>query len=750
MGDRRVFTGGENEYSQLGSQLLYDMEHSSQVDIIVSFLMESGTRLLINSLDKAIENGAKVSIITGLYLNLTSPSALCMLLSAFGDRIDLRVYKDTSISFHPKCYFIQKDGCSCAYIGSSNISKSALCGGVEWNYKLTSDIDDDSLSRFYDEYLRIKENETVLVDEEFIERYRANWRKPEVLSQIDDGQDVGVVPRGAQIEALFALDKTRSNGYDKALILAATGIGKTYLAAFDSLNYKHVLFVAHRKEILNQAYDSFKVVRNGDSGFGFFDSTRKDRNANVLFASVATLGNKDYLNSNYYDEGFFDYIVIDEFHHAVNKAYINIIEYFKPKFLLGLTATPDRYDRRDIYVLCNYNVPYSINLRQAIDRGLLVPFRYYGIYDLVDYSGMSMINGRYSESELTAAYKASLERKELILKQYLKHKKRRALAFCCSISHSLDMAGFFCERGVRAVSVSSSVYGEYSLDREDAIWKIQKGEIDIIFSVDMFNEGLDIPQIDLVLFLRPTESPVVFLQQLGRGLRISEGKDYLTVLDFIGNYKNAGRLPELIDRELGEPSDHDFLSESIVDYTYPKGCIVDFDLKLLDLFEQIKRNSLNREDRILEDLKLEYMRIKPFCNGIVTAMDLFSGISLDVFISSYKSNITSLNGKKSIPNVLQDFLDFKRRIGDLSDAEKYLVDTIAEDFLKQIGSMNMEKSYKIPILLAFYNNGNIKMAITQDDVYCSYFDFYHKDGNWRDLESRPSTADLGSGIRIGI
>ena len=569
-----------------------------------------------------------------------------------------------------------------------------------------------------------------------------NWRKPEILIDAEDfDKESSVEPRGAQIEALFALDKTRANGYDKALISAATGIGKTYLAAFDSLNYNHVLFIAHRREILNQAYESFKVVRKADSGFGFFDSSRKDKNAEVLFASVATLGNKDYLNNDYYDKNYFDYIIIDEFHHAVNKAYTNIIEYFRPKFLLGLTATPDRYDRRDIYVLCNYNVPYSINLRQSIDRGLLVPFRYYGIYDLIDYSGISLINGHYSELELTEAYRASLERKDLIFKHYMKHRRKSALAFCCSIAHSIDMAEFFSSKGVRAVSVSSSGSGEYSSRREEALLKMQKGEIDIIFSVDMFNEGLDIPQIDLVLFLRPTESPVVFLQQLGRGLRLFDGKEYLTVLDFIGNYKNAGHLPELLNRELGDNYNTDFVSENMVSYdVYPKGCIVDFDLKLLDLFEQMRRNALNRIDRILEDLKQEYMRIKQNCDGIVTAMDLFLGINLEIFISSYNSNLSSLKGKKSIPRILQDFLDFKKRIGDLSNGEKALIGTVAQDFLEQIGSMNMEKSYKIPILLAFYNDGKIKMSITMNDVYCAYYDFYHRDGNWKDLESKPSTA----------
>ena len=208
------------------------------------------------------------------------------------------------------------------------------------------------------------------------------------------------VPRGAQIEALYALKATREERADKALIHAATGVGKTYLAAFDSLSFKRVLFVAHREEILRQAYESFRNVRN-EEDFGFFNSKIKDCDRNVVFASVYSLGRKNYLNEKFYSPTYFDYIIIDEFHHAVANLYMNILEYFKPKFLLGLTATPERMDGRSIYALCDYNVPYEIGLKDAINKGYLVPFRYYGIYDdTVDYSTIRIANGRYVAEEL--------------------------------------------------------------------------------------------------------------------------------------------------------------------------------------------------------------------------------------------------------------------------------------------------------------------------------------------------------------
>ena len=438
---------------------------------------------------------------------------------------------------------------------------------------------------------------------------------------------------------------------------------------------------------------------------------------------------------------YFDYIVVDEFHHAVSSAYQKILDYFTPKFMLALTATPERYDGRDVYILCNYNVPFSIDLRQAINRGLLVPFRYYGIYDMVDYSSVRIEHGRYSESELTSLYKASLERKELIYKNYMKYRGQYALAFCCTISHAEDMAEYFTSKGIRACVVCSSSQGRLFLDRDVAIKKLQNHDLDIIFSVDMFNEGVDIPELDLVMFLRPTESPVVFLQQMGRGLRLCKGKEYLTILDFIGNYRNAGRVPSLIGEEMGESMSLHSPDASYSAYRYPKGCIVDFELKLLDVFERMRRNSLSSAQRVLEDYKSEYDKIRNEYD-VVTLIDFISSVDMDVFLSAYSN--TSLSGKKSLPKLLQHFLSFKKEMNDLNDDEKSLLGTVGERFLNRIGSMNMEKSYKIPILLAFYNNGNIKSAITDDDIYASYRDFYLRDGNWKDLEKGKTTKDFRS------
>ena len=435
------------------------------------------------------------------------------------------------------------------YIGSSNISRSALTSGIEWNYRFSSFDDNKNFTLFYDTFLDLFENHSIVIDDKELSRYSKNWHKPAVFKDLakyddlEDSEDTKVEvlfqPRGAQIEALYALEESRTEGATKGLVQAATGVGKTYLAAFDSVKYKHVLFVAHREEILKQAAVSFRNVRHSDD-YGFFYGKQKDTGKSVIFASVATLGRDEYLTNEFFSPDYFDYLVIDEFHHAVNGQYQKIVNYFKPQFLLGLTATPERLDGKNIYEICDYNVPYEISLKEAINKGVLVPFHYYGIYDETDYSSLRLVKGHYDEQELNQTYIGNVKRYDLIYKYYMKYRSKRALGFCCSRRHAEEMAKEFCRRGVKAAAVYSNAEGEFSENRNEAIEKLKNQEIKVIFSVDMFNEGVDIASLDMVMFLRPTESPVVFLQQLGRGLRTSRGKEYLNVLDFIGNYEKAG------------------------------------------------------------------------------------------------------------------------------------------------------------------------------------------------------------------
>ena len=391
-----VMTGGRDQQRYLLYQLQESLKKADRVDIIVSFLMESGVRMILKDLKTALDRGVQIRILTGNYLGITQPSALYLIKKELGNRVDLRFYSDKQRSFHPKSYIFHGKDLSEIYIGSSNVSRSALTSGIEWNYRFTSEADPKNFQLFYDTFEDLFFNHSIIIDDGELRRYSKNWHKPAVyrdMSRYDSHEEEIETrieplfqPRGAQIEALYALEDSRAEGATKGLIQAATGIGKTYLAAFDSAKYQRVLFVAHREEILKQAAASFQNVRHS-MDYGFFDGRHKDRDKSVIFASVATLGRSEYLGEEFFSRDYFDYVVIDEFHHAVNDQYKRIVEYFRPKFLLGLTATPERMDGKNIYEICDYNVPYEISLKDAINRGMLVPFRYYGIYEETEYSG---------------------------------------------------------------------------------------------------------------------------------------------------------------------------------------------------------------------------------------------------------------------------------------------------------------------------------------------------------------------------
>lgn len=723
-----VMTGDKDARMQLYYQLSRSLRGAESVDIIVSFLMESGVKMIVKDLEKALRRGAKIRILTGNYLGITQPSALYMIKRELGEQIDLRFYNEKNRSFHPKSYIFHYKNYSEIYVGSSNISRSALTSGIEWNYRFRSDSDQESYEKFFGTFEDLFYNHSIVIDDEELKRYSKNWHRPAVSKDLDrydveaDDKDLNVrvmyEPRGAQIEALCALEHTRQEGAKRALVVAATGVGKTYLAAFDSKGFKRVLFVAHREEILKQAAVSFHNVRNSDD-YGFFNGTEKSTDRSVIFASIATLGRSEYLNERYFSRDYFDYIVVDEFHHSVNNQYRRIVEYFKSEFLLGLTATPERMDGKNIYEICDYNVPYEISLKSAINKGMLVPFHYYGIYDNTDYSGIHIVRGKYDEKELNETYIGNVYRHDLIYKYYRKYGSKRALGFCCSREHAEEMAQEFCKRGIPSVAVYSNSNSEYAEERSVAIQKLTDGEIRVIFSVDMFNEGVDIPSVDMVMFLRPTESPIVFLQQLGRGLRKSKGKEYLNVLDFIGNYEKAGSVRYLLtgssklERGSYDPADRS---------DFPDDCQIDFDMRLIDLFSEMDKRRLKLKDKIVN----EYFRVKDLLEKAPSRLELFTYMEDDV----YQMAVTH-----SKENPFKRYLDFKNGINELSDDEKEIYHGIGNEFIRLIENTSMSKVYKMPVLMAFYNHGKILMQVTEQQLLDSWKEFFSTGTNWKDLES---------------
>lgn len=721
-----ALTGGQDKRMYLYYQLLNSLKRADSVDIVVSFLMESGVRMLLGELDNALKRGAKIRILTGNYLGITQPSALYLIKHKLGEQVDLRFYNEKNRSFHPKSYMFHYKDYSTIYIGSSNISKSALTSGIEWNYRFSSKTDSHNYEKFYNTFLDLFEHHSIVIDDDELKRYSKNWHRPAVSKDLDryDLQDDETTnnlalfePRGAQIEALCALENTRAEGAGRALVQAATGVGKTYLAAFDSKDYERVLFVAHREEILKQAAQSFKNVRNSDD-YGFFDGESKCTDKSMIFASVATLGRSEYLNNKYFASDYFNYIVIDEFHHAVNDQYQRIVNYFKPQFLLGLTATPERMDGRNIYEICDYNVPYEISLKEAINKGMLIPFHYYGIFDDTDYSKLHIVRGRYDEKELNETYIGNVHRYELIYKYYCKYGSRQALGFCCSKEHAREMAREFSSRGIPSVAVFSDASGEYTEKRNVAIQKLKNGEIRAIFSVDMFNEGVDITSVDMVMFLRPTESPIVFLQQLGRGLRKCRGKEFLTVLDFIGNYEKAGRVRFLLEGKSDMYREGCHLSDTL---RFPDDCMVDFDLKLIDLFAEMDRKHLKLKDQVIN----EYFRVKDLLGKRPTRLDLFTYMDDNI----YETAITH-----SKDNPFKRYLEFLNDLGELSQIEVEFYKGIGREFISLLENTNMSKVYKMPVLMAFYNNSDVLMEVSEKQLLSSWKEFFSTGTNWKDLD----------------
>lgn len=725
-----AMTGGPDQRRQLYYQLLQSMKKAESVDIIVSFLMESGVRMLLKELEHTLKRGAKIRILTGNYLGITQPSALYLIKRKLGDRVDLRFYCEKGRSFHPKSYIFHYTDYSELYIGSSNISRSALTSGIECNYRFSSQKDPENYKEFFRTFEDLFANHSIIIDDKELKRYSQNWHRPAVAKDLDrydftesETNDTKIKPlyepRGAQIEALCALEDTRAEGAQKALIQAATGIGKTFLAAFDSKKYEKVLFVAHREEILKQAAVSFQNVRNSKD-YGFFMGAEKCTDKPLIFASVASLGKPEYLNEKYFAPDYFNYVVIDEFHHAVNDQYQRIVEYFRPQFLLGLTATPERMDGKNIYEICDYNVPYEISLKDGINKGMLVPFHYYGIYDETDYTKLHIVKGKYAEEEeLNRTYIGNAYRHELIYKYYCKYGSRQALGFCCSRKHAEEMAKEFGKRGILSAAVYSNADGELSMDRAEAIEKLKNGEIKVVFSVDMFNEGVDIPSVDMVMFLRPTESPVVFLQQLGRGLRRNKGKEYLNVLDFIGNYEKAGRVRYLLTGKNKTGKETYYPADKA---DYPDDCFVDFDMRLIDLFAEMDKKQLT----IKEQIRNEYFRIKELLGKQPTRMDLFTYMDDDV----YQMAVTHSN-----ENPFKKYLKYLEELDELTDEQKKFSQGIGKDFINLLENTNMSKVYKMPVLMAFYNHGNVRMEVSEAELLASWKEFFSTGTNWKDLDT---------------
>ncbi len=719
-----VMTGDDDATRFLYYQLKMSMEKAERIDMITSFLMESGVKVILEDLKRAASRHVPIRILTGNYLGITEPSALFLLRKELGDRIELRFYEDQNRVFHPKSYFFYYEDYSEIFIGSSNLSKSALTSGIEWNYRLTSRQDEINVALFQATFEDLFEKRAVDIDDEVLQQYARNWRRPNVFKDLNvfaqtheqKVEDL-VTPRGVQIEALYALNATRLDGADRALIQAATGAGKTYIAAFDAAQFERILFVAPREELLEQAIRAFYKVRHERPDVGRFYGNYYETDHAITFATAAKLGKDKYLCDAFFRKDQFDYIILDECHHAVTPQYRRIASYFEPKFLLGMTATPERLDGKNVYEIFNYNAVYELSLKTAINQGVLVPFRYYGIYDDTDYSNIHLMNGHYDVQELNASYIGNAKRDDLIYKYYMKYGSRRAMGFCCSRQHALKMAEAFNQRGIPSAAVYSGDEAGQAMDRGEALDRLKTGALRVIFSVDMFNEGVDVPALDMVMFLRPTESPVVYLQQLGRGLRVDEGKKYLCVLDFIGNYQHANLMPYLLSET---PKTRPTKAHAFNQLDWPDDCLVDFDVRLLDMFERMEEQNRRLTDRIAAD----FVRVQTALGHRPTRFEWFTEMAPDLY---------ALCLAHSKDNPFRHYLAYLNQQNWLMPNEKALVDTPAWDFLECLESTDMTRVYKMPVLYAFLHDGKLRQGVSAVQLLEAWKRFFAQNANWKDL-----------------
>jgi superfamily II DNA or RNA helicase/HKD family nuclease/predicted house-cleaning noncanonical NTP pyrophosphatase (MazG superfamily) len=539
----RLHSGGR---SRLLDALRRELAGCLSASIAVSFVLESGLDLLEGALRCALLRGVSIRFLTTDYLQVTEPEALQRLIRLPG-HIELRAFSHPNRAFHPKAYvFDRGNGEGCAFVGSSNVSRSGLMDGVEWTWSIRATDYGHPMEELLGEFDALFRSEHAHpVTPTWIDAYAAS--RVLETGRVQEAVPIpGLIePRPVQALALAELARLREEGEKRALVIAATGLGKTWLAALDSREFQRVLFIAHREELLLQAADAFRAVHRSRS-VGLVTGDRYEIDRDLVFATIQTLSRARVLEEA--ELSRFDYVVIDEFHHAAAPSYTRVIERLAPQFLIGLTATPYRADNRDIYAICEGNVAYEVGLFEAISLGWLCPFRYYGISDVIEY-GSDLLNKsrtRYDAVRLSERYRDP-RRTTLILSHYRAHPSRAALGFCVSIEHAEAMAKAFQSAGIAALALHSKSNAE---DRATAVARLSKGDLAILFTVDLFNEGVDIPCVDLVLFLRPTESMTVFLQQLGRGLRLSEGKERLTVIDLIGNHRNAEfKLPFLVGLE---------------------------------------------------------------------------------------------------------------------------------------------------------------------------------------------------------
>ena len=628
-------------------------------DLSIAFISESGIASIMQPLLDVIKKGIKGRIVTSTYLGFNNPKMFKNVYSLFqNSNIEIRIYQKDG--FHPKGYIFKKEDNRKIIIGSSNLTQDALSVNQEWNICIEGNSEDDVVERIDNEFNdQWKESKPLTV--EWIAEYEKNYLPPLKYYVAANGKK-GFEPNKMQVEALESLNTIREEGKNKSLLISATGTGKTFLSAFDVKQFKakKMLFVVHRETIAKKSLESYKKIIR-DKKMGMFTGSEKDNDCDYLFSTINTIGKKEYLNLFRKDE--FDYIVIDEVHRAGAKMYENLLNYFTPRFLLGMSATPERTDDpQKIYELFDYNIAYEIRLKQAMEFNLLCPFHYYGVSDLT-------IDGETIDDKTKFNDLTNIDRVKHIIKAIETYgysgEKPHGLIFVSRSEEAKKLSKIF-NNITNYKTIALTGDNSNDDDRRKAIELLEENDtskdyLDYIFTVDLFNEGVDIPCINQIVMVRRTESSIIFIQQLGRGLRKNENKEYVNVIDIIGNYDNNYMIPIALSGSQNYNKDElrRFIYEG--NSSLPGASTVSFDeitkTRIYNSIDSAKLNSM----QIIKD---EYQKLKAkLGNRIPTIMDFDKYSSIDPLVI--------ISAKGSYHNFLETYEhDYTIRLNELES--KYI------------------------------------------------------------------------------
>lgn len=606
--DSVLLTNGHRDL-QIGAQVGLEIQSADRIDLLCAFVRFAGVRMIRQQLQEFLLRGGEMRVIASVYTGSTEKRALDELVG-LGAKVKIS-YETSQTRLHAKAWLFEREsGYHTAYVGSSNLTHSALLDGLEWNVRATA-VDNfaiiDRIRATFEQYWNEPEFESYdpRVDGDRLQAALDAENCPGAVPT-PYRLTIDVEPKPFQVQILKKIDAERRRGHFRNLVIAPTGTGKTWVSAFDyrrlrAAGYERLLFVAHRNEILEQSQAVFQLVLD-DPSFGerYIAGERPERWSHV-FASVQSL----HRAVDQLDPSQFDVVIVDEFHHAEADTYIKLLKHLKPKVLVGLTATPERADNKPILHWFDERIASEMRLWEALDQGLLCPFHYLGVGDGTDLRGVGFQRGRYVTSELEGVLTGDHVRArrilDLVREWVLDPTKMRALGFCVGIQHARFMAQQFNAAGLAAVALDGE---SDATTRLDAIERLKGGELRAIFTVDIFNEGVDIPNVDTLLLLRPTESATVFLQQLGRGLRWAEGKSVLTVLDFIGqahaDYRFDIRYRAMVGgtrRQVEKALEHGFP-------LMPPGCAIRLDeISQKIVLDNLRSAIKNTKRALVDDLR---------------------------------------------------------------------------------------------------------------------------------------------------